>query len=453
LTFAAGETQQTFSIPIINETVAEGNETVNLTLSNPTPGSVLGTRNTAVLVIIDDESAVAFTLPNYSVPENAGTATVVVERTGNTTQPASVDYTTHDGTAAAGLDYQAQSGTLTFGVGETNQSISIPILDDQLIETNETILLTLANPTGGLGLGSQSNAVLTILDNDTALRFFNLTLTPALGGAISPPSGQYPTKSVQVLTATPDRNYEFVDWEGTVVSTANPLFLLLDHDYALTARFRVKQPTDTFETGDLTALPWAAAGDAPWFVQSSVVASGRFAARSGLIGDNQQSSLALAATTLAGTGSFDFRVSSETGWDFLEFYLNGLRLQRWSGEVGWQNFQFPVPAGINRFEWRYTKDANFSAGLDAAFLDNVFVPLSVPDPTPPAAVLDIFHLPGVAPLLQLNGQAGRSYVIEVSTNLADWQPLTTNLLAANLMFQTDSPATNFPARFYRARTP
>ena len=53
----------------------------------------------------------------------------------------------------------------------------------------------------------------------------------------------------------------------------------------------------------------------------------------------------------------------------MEFYLNGIRLQRWSGEVGWQNYQFPVTAGLNRFEWRYTKDANFSSGLDAAYLD------------------------------------------------------------------------------------
>ncbi|MBU6400518.1 MAG: hypothetical protein KGS61_09385 [Verrucomicrobia bacterium] len=453
LAFAPGQTGQTFTIPIINETAAEGNETVNLTLSNPSPGGILGVRNTAVLVIIDDESAVAFTLPTYSVPENAGAATVVVERTGNPSGPASVDYATHDGTATAGLDYLAQSGTLQFAPGQTNQTITVPILDDQLIETNATILLTLVNPTGGLSLGNQSNAVLTIIDNDAPPPFFNLTLLPGPGGIASPPSGRYPTNSVLVLTATPERNYEFVEWEGTVVSTADPFFLRLDHDYTLTARFRVKQPTDTFESGDLTALPWVTFGNQPWFVQTNVVATGRFAARSGLLGDSQQSSLSLSLITLAGTASFDFRVSSESGFDFLEFYVNGVRVQRWSGEVGWQNFQFSVPAGLNQFEWRYSKDANFSAGLDAAFLDNVFIPLNVPDPTPPEAVLDIFQTPTGAPLLQLDGQAGRNYVVETSTNLVDWQPLWTNLLPANLLFQTDAAATNYPMRFYRARTP
>ncbi|MHB8524153.1 MAG: Calx-beta domain-containing protein [Limisphaerales bacterium] len=452
LSFAAGDAAQTFSIPILNENTAEGNETVNLTLSNPTAGGALGNRNTAVLVIIDDESAVAFALPDYSVQENAGTATVVVERTGNTSGMASVDYATHDGTATAGLDYLTQSGTLTFGVGETNQTINVPILDDQLIEANETILVALSNPTGGLGLGSQSNAVVTIVDNDTAPRYYTLTMTPNPGGTVAPPSGQYPTNSVQVLTAVPDRNYDFIGWEGSFVSTADPLFLRMDQDYSLSARFRVKQPTDPFESGDLNALPWTTAGDGSWFVESSVVADGRFAVRSGLIGDNQRSSLLLAVGTEAGTGSFDFRVSSEAGWDFLEFYVNGLRLQRWSGEVGWQSFQFSVPAGTNRFEWRYVKDANFSAGLDAAFLDNVFVPLNVPDPTPPAAVLDVFPWPGGGPLLRLEGQSGRNYAIEFSTNLSSWSPLSTNLLPANLMFLPDPLATNYPLRFYRAVT-
>ena len=44
---------------------------------------------------------------------------------------------------------------------------TIPILDDMLVEANETVNLTLSSPTGGATLGNPATAVLTIIDNDT----------------------------------------------------------------------------------------------------------------------------------------------------------------------------------------------------------------------------------------------------------------------------------------------
>ena len=41
-----------------------------------------------------------------------------------------VDYATSDGTAAAGSDYTATSGTLSFAAGETEKTVSVPVLDD-----------------------------------------------------------------------------------------------------------------------------------------------------------------------------------------------------------------------------------------------------------------------------------------------------------------------------------
>src|SRR5688572_32716043 len=117
----------------------------------------------------------------------------------------------------------------------------------------------------------------------------------------------------------------------------------MTRDHILTTRYRVITVLDGFESGSFLSLPWSVGGDDPWFVGNQTVASGQYAARSGLITDYQSSSLVLLIDTPAGVGSFDFRVSSEQGWDFLEFYLNGVRLQRWSGEMGWQNYQFSVP--------------------------------------------------------------------------------------------------------------
>ena len=109
---------------------------------------------------------VAFSAANYSVSEAAGAATITVSRTGNTSGSVTVDYATADATAAAGVDYTAMSGTLTFADGEDTQTFAVPIIDDGLIEANETIDLTLSAPSGA-NLGGITAASLTINDNDS----------------------------------------------------------------------------------------------------------------------------------------------------------------------------------------------------------------------------------------------------------------------------------------------
>ena len=59
-----------------------------------------------------------------------------------------VAWATSDGTATAGTDYTAASGTLTFAAGETEQTVSISVLDDTHDEESETLTLTLSTPSG-----------------------------------------------------------------------------------------------------------------------------------------------------------------------------------------------------------------------------------------------------------------------------------------------------------------
>ncbi len=59
-----------------------------------------------------------------------------------------VDYATSDGTANAGADYTAASGTLTFAAGETAKTVSVALLHDGSAENDETVTLTLSNPSG-----------------------------------------------------------------------------------------------------------------------------------------------------------------------------------------------------------------------------------------------------------------------------------------------------------------
>jgi len=284
----------------------------------------------------------------------------------------------------------------------------------------------------------------------TTERYFSLTIDPPLGGSVNPPSGLYLADSTLYLTAAPSRDFEFIGWSGAVNSADNPVTLIMNQNYSLTAKFRLRNYTEGFESGGLDALAWSAGGNSSWRVQSSLVSGGRFAAQSGPIGDNQRSSLILITNLLSGVGSFDYRVSSEAGWDALEFYLNGTRLGRWSGDLGWSSLQFRVQPGLNTLEWRYTKDANFGAGLDAAFIDNVYLPL--PD-SAIAARLAILPLPDGLNRIQVQGLSDRQYVIQTSPNLINWNAVVTNASDSGTIQWTDPEPADQPSRFYRALAP
>ena len=83
------------------------------------------------------------------------------------TLPVTVRYETYrddeaDNPASVGTDYQAVSGVLNFPAGTTTQTISIPILDDSFVESQESIQLRLLDPTNSLLVPEQSKLDITI---------------------------------------------------------------------------------------------------------------------------------------------------------------------------------------------------------------------------------------------------------------------------------------------------
>ncbi|MFN2454775.1 MAG: SBBP repeat-containing protein [Pyrinomonadaceae bacterium] len=113
-------------------------------------------------------STLQFSAANYSVAEGDGNASITVTRTGDTSNAATVDYATYDGTASERSDYTTAFGTLRFAPGEASKIFTILITDDNKQEGNETLNLILRNQTPGTSLGRTIAAALTINDNDAA---------------------------------------------------------------------------------------------------------------------------------------------------------------------------------------------------------------------------------------------------------------------------------------------
>src|SRR5678815_882432 len=90
-----GETSKTITIPITDDALVEGNESVNLSLDTPTGGATLGSQATATLTIVDNvvaqPGALQFSTAVFNVNENQGTATITVTRSGNGNVPVNVN--------------------------------------------------------------------------------------------------------------------------------------------------------------------------------------------------------------------------------------------------------------------------------------------------------------------------------------------------------------------------
>jgi uncharacterized delta-60 repeat protein len=167
ITFADGDNaEKMITIPILDDSIAEGDESFSVSMSNPIGGAAWGQAAATTVTILDSDTAVQFAANRWRIRESAGAFLINVQRLGRLAGTVSVDYTTSDGTAQASLDYLAQSSTLTFTDGETNKLIVAPILDDRLNEGDETIELTLSHPTSGVMLGTNFTTELVIVDND-----------------------------------------------------------------------------------------------------------------------------------------------------------------------------------------------------------------------------------------------------------------------------------------------
>jgi hypothetical protein len=169
---AGVEGNETLIISINDDALVEGAETVDLRLVSFT-GAAPGTRTTTRLTIADNDIAPAgslqFTASAYSVNEFAGSATILVSRTGGTAGSVTVRYQTADGTAAAPIDYTATSGMLTWADGDTAaKSFTVPVVNDSVLDPAETISLALSNATGGAVIGAPLTATLTITDDEVA---------------------------------------------------------------------------------------------------------------------------------------------------------------------------------------------------------------------------------------------------------------------------------------------
>jgi hypothetical protein len=132
---------------------------------------------------------------------------------------------------------------------------------------------------------------------------------------------------------------------------------------------------EDFESGSFNQFAWTFGGNQPWLISMGDAYAGNFAARSGTITHSQSSQLQLNYNvSISDTISFYYKVSSESNYDFLKFYINDEVKGQWSGSVNWTKASYAVTAGPKVFKWEYMKDNSVTSGSDRAWIDNIVFP-------------------------------------------------------------------------------
>lgn len=181
------------------------------------------------------------------------------------------------------------------------------------------------------------------------------------------------------LTAAADEKSRFAGWSGACSGTEPSCTVSLPLTSAASTDVRAlfTSATVSLNTALDDTLTWSTTPSASdmgnWFGQTNVLRNGDASgtARSAAIGNSQTSSI---QTTVTGPGTLTYywAVSSEANFDFLNFYINGVRQAgRISGSVGFQQQSWTIPAGTHVLKWSYTKDSSTAVGADAGYLDTV----------------------------------------------------------------------------------
>jgi len=139
---------------------------------------------------------------------------------------------------------------------------------------------------------------------------------------------------------------------------------------------------EDFEDGVFSNFNWEFSGDNNWQTDNMEVFEGDYSGKSGIINDSEQTAISITLDVVEdGQISFYKKISCEsTGsisgnyYDYLVFYIDGIEMDKWAGEIDWSLEIFPINTGSHIFEWVFIKDHAVTSGADAVWIDFVVFP-------------------------------------------------------------------------------
>ncbi|BCU13824.1 beta strand repeat-containing protein [Microcystis aeruginosa] len=170
VTFEANFTTATVTVDPTADTTVEADETVALTLTAGTDYTIGTTTPVTGTITNDDLILPSITLaisPSSVTEDGTSNLIYIFIRTGDTTNPLTVNYSI-DGTATNGTDYTLLPTSVTFEANSAIATVTVDSTADTIVESDETVILTLAAGTG-YTVGTPNAATGTINNDDTSV--------------------------------------------------------------------------------------------------------------------------------------------------------------------------------------------------------------------------------------------------------------------------------------------
>jgi hypothetical protein len=162
LTFAPGELSKQVVVAVVGETLDEPHETYSLNLSNAVSATLADPRGAGT--VLDNDPQVSLSVDDVSASEGSQSAVFTLSLSRESGKVVTVAYATGDGSAAAPDDYASRSGTIIFLAGETSKTVPVGVVNDALVEPDETFTLALSSAVNATL--SDGQGVATIVDDD-----------------------------------------------------------------------------------------------------------------------------------------------------------------------------------------------------------------------------------------------------------------------------------------------
>ena len=295
--------------------------------------------------------------PNASQTVNEAFSFIVADNApDNTSNLFTITVTNGDETYVSNLSIKAYAPVFKLG------SMSITEIDGNgngRLDPGETALLNYALENKG-----HADAALTTVTLNLLSPYLLFTEPEVTFSSITAGDSKTASFEVSVNENTPS------GYTCPIQITVNSGPYNTEKDYST----KVGLVVEDFESGTL-GNGWTNNSQLPWRVVTDDPYEGQYCMRSGNIGNNSSTELILHHEAGSNdTISFYYKVSSESGYDKLHFYIDNQEKDSWSGVAGWNKAAYPVSAGSHNYKWTYTKDSSQTGGSDCAWIDFIGLP-------------------------------------------------------------------------------
>ncbi|MFZ4715631.1 MAG: Calx-beta domain-containing protein [Bacteriovoracaceae bacterium] len=238
-------TTYTVRVPILNDALYEGSQTIILTLTATAPLTLTGggfTTNTITISESESVPNISFGASTINISEAAGTITIPITASVASETLTPIAFSTAGSTATNLTDYSLSAASYSLAAGATTANITLTIVDDAFLDldnaTNETVTIALTASPGAYNLTPYGTYTATIIDNDPVpkLSFKSPNETMSEGTATVPVylelSGQTGTDVTGVYTiggtASAPLDYNNAGMSGSYTIPAGSTSLLIN---------------------------------------------------------------------------------------------------------------------------------------------------------------------------------------------------------------------------------